>query len=189
VALILTLLYLSDLEQFNYLVIKDCELINSATIITGDMTLSFELERKNISFIDIWSFLHSKELERNRGIAYRIYESSLSRNGSFEINTGYDFSNIMQQDLFFAVEAMLNASVVYSKIFNRHKIKEIYGYFIKPQALIRTGPALNFKIANSISEGILFYFANEKKIKIKRLGYKKPKILTSIINSLKNYSF
>ena len=184
-SLITTLLYLNDLKQLGYLIDSKSELLNSATIITGDMAVSFELERKKIFFIDLWIFLNSKDIKRSQDIAQHIYKSSFSRFKGYQENRSYNFSNTMQNDLIFPLEAMFNASTVYRKIFRKYKVKNIYGFFDKPIALIRTGPAPNIKIANHISEGVLFFLANENKIKINTLKYQRSKI--NVLNIIKSY--
>lgn len=176
------LLYFSDITQLEYVLACQPSLLDRLRPITGDMVVSYELERLGIEFIDEWNYIQTVEIEHNWNEAFRLskewWDESLA-------DTKYGaeaLAKSVQMDMVYPFQACLNARTVYSTILNTFPIEKIHGFFLPPVAVIRTGPAPTVRCVRSVSESVLFFMAEKRGIVVQKLNSKYP--LSKKLNSI-----
>lgn len=169
------LLYFSDISQLDYVLATKPELLRQMRPITGDMVVSFELERLGIEFIDEWDFLKPEDIEKNREAAHSLSTSWWDEDLASTEYEGFLLSDAAQQDLVYPfLEASLNACVVYKRIISSYPIERLNGYFLPSVAVVRAGPAPTSRAVRSITEAILIFIAEKAKILVVKLNSPHP---------------
>lgn len=163
------LLFLNDIKHLKAIQINNNNLLKSFTPITGNMEVAFELEIMKLDFIDEWSFLGQKDIEENQNKAYVLSKNWWNEDLASTQCNGLILSTLVQQDLIYPFEAALNAQTIYSRLFNKYRIKKISGFFISAVPVIRTGPIPATKAVQSVSQAILFYMAEKRGIEFNHL--------------------
>lgn len=160
------LLYFSDITQLDYVLKKNPEYLQSLRPITSDMTVAFELQLRKIKFIDVWNFIENEEIEKNWNDAHTISQKWW---GETKANVLYGVENLCvaaQQDFIYALEACLNSKTAYKKILEKYQVRKLYGFFMPPVAVVRTGPAPVTRAVRSVSESVLFFLADHFGIEV-----------------------
>lgn len=168
------LLYFSDVSQLDYVLDSNPELLHQMRPITGDMVVSFELERLIVDYIDEWSLIEPEEIEKNWNDAYALstswWDESLA-------STKYGIEALTdsaQQDMVYPFQACLNARTAYCRLFREFSIKKISGYFLPNVAIIRTGPAPTSRAVRSVSQAVLIFQAEKRDIPVEKLNSPYP---------------
>jgi hypothetical protein len=168
------LLYFSDISQLDYVLESNPKLLQQMRPITGDMVVSYELERMHIDYIDEWDFIEPEEIEANWNTAYLLSKSWWDE-GLASTKYGIEaLTESVQQDLVYPFQTCLNARTAYDKIFNSFPIKKISGYFLPEVAVIRTGPAPTSRAVQSVSQAVLFFLASQRGIPVDKLYLSRP---------------
>jgi hypothetical protein len=184
------ILYISEISQLDYIINNKPSLLDQKKLMTGDMVVAFELEKKAINFIDEWDFIKPEEFENNWDLAHKLSNTWWHDKVLSPIYHGFSLCETTQQDMIYPLTACLNARTIYSRIFNEFTIKRIDGYFLPNTAVIRTGPSPTCRSVTSITQSILFYMAEQREIPLIKLESKFPltkgqmKIKKNIFNSL-----
>lgn len=166
----MNLIYFSDISQLDYVLTEQPELLKTMRPITGDMAVSFELERLSIDYIDEWDLINSTEIEKNWNEAYTLSKSWWDERLA---STHYGIEALTvsaQQDMVYPFQACLNARTLYSRLLNTYSIEKICGFFLTPIAVIRTGPAPTSRVVRSVSEAVLIYIAEKRGIPLVKLN-------------------
>lgn len=163
------LLYLSEISQLDYVLKNNKKLLDKFQPITGEMTISFELERLGINFIDEWDYITPEEIEANWNEA-NILATTWWNDNNIEIGNETEYIlNSAQQEYVYPFQACLNAKTAYIRIFKKFNVDFIHGFFLPSVAVIRTGPAPTSRAVRSVSEGVLIYLAEKKGIPLLKL--------------------
>jgi hypothetical protein len=165
------LLYFSDVSQLDCMLNSMPELLLNKIPTTGDMQVSYELERLGIEFIDEWDFIEQIEIEENWNKAY-ILSKKWCDNTSLIM--GHELNKYSATELIYPLQACLNARTIYGRLFKRYSIKKISGYFLLNKAVIRTGPAPTSRAVQSVTQAVLFYMADKGKVSIEKLTSSVP---------------
>ena len=166
-----SLLFITDITQFRFIQNNYPDYFRKNLPITNDMVVAFEFERLSIDYIDEWDFLKLEDIEKNREIADTLAQTDWDTRYTFTENEVFAFPNVAKQDLVWPFEACLNARTIYAKLFDEYAIESIRGYFLPCVAVIRTGPYPANKAAQSVSQAILFYMAEERGIQVEKLRF------------------
>jgi hypothetical protein len=159
------LLYLSDINQLQDVLVNNPDLIKCARPITGDMSVAFELERLGINYIDVDDFITPDDSERNHDIAYILAESSWNAcNADYE---GFRLTNAVRNELLLPFIICLNARIIFGKLFDTFLVDKISGYFPPPEGLSRNWPMRGMA---SVFEAVLYYISEERSIPIENLN-------------------
>jgi hypothetical protein len=164
------LIYFSDISQLDYVILNNPDLLRGMHPMTGDMVVAFELERMGIEFIDEWKFINEKEIENNWDDAHVLSKSWWNENVASTAYDGFALTDAAQQDLIYPLWASLNARTIYSKIFNGYPINKISGYFLPSIGVVRTGPVPTSRAVTSVSQAVLFYFADGANVAVDHLS-------------------
>jgi hypothetical protein len=179
------LLFFTDISQLQYVLDNKPQLLTEMMPITGDIVVAAELERLGYEFIDEWDFLIAEEIESNWKNAKIIAESWLKNIENQSEYEGFYLSDCLSKETIIVFEACLNAITVYKKIFTAYDIKKIKGFFLSPTGVIRHGPAPTERSVRSLSQAILFWFAEKMCIPIVELISEYP-LTTGLIRKKAN---
>lgn len=168
------LLYFTDISQVDYVVDNMPELLRQKRPVTGDIVVAYELERLGIDFIDEWDFLGSDDIARNCETAHPLSTTWWDEHLASTEYEGFALSDTSQQDMFYPLEACLNARLVYDRIFSSYQIEKISGYFLPPVGVVRTGPIPTNRAVRSVTQAVLFYLAEKRGIPIVKLNSGRP---------------
>ena len=168
------LLYFSDISQLDHVLESDPGLLERMRPMTGDMTVSYELERLGIDFIDEWNYLQPEDIERNWNEAYRLSMNWWDGNPEDAEYEGLDLRDAASQDMVYSLEASLNARTAYGRIFDAFEVKRISGYFLPKVAVVRTGPAPTSRAVLSVTQAVLIYMAEGRGIPVEPLESTRP---------------
>jgi hypothetical protein len=182
----MNLLYFSDVSQLEYVLEKNSDLIINALPITSDMTVSFELERLGIEFIDEWNFIEPIEIEKNWNEAHSLSYSWWNEEISTTNYKAEPLTKSAQQEMIYPFQACLNARTIYNRIFDKYTIKKISGYFLPNVPVKRTGPIPANRAVQSVSQAVLFYMAENRGISIEKLSSINPMSLGKINSIVDN---
>jgi hypothetical protein len=164
------LLYFTDISQLKYILNVSPNLLKKYTPITGDLVVSYELENLGIDFIDEWDYLTSKTIESNWILSKKLTKCWTNEAG---IDAVYfediSLNECAENDLAYSFEAALNARLVYEKIIEKYNVSSIAGFFLPEISVIRTGPFPTHRAVRSISQAVLFWIAECRKITVKKL--------------------
>jgi hypothetical protein len=164
------LLYFSDISQLNYILDTKPDLLKSMYPLTGDMTVSFELEGLGIEFIDEWEFIEPEEIEKNR-IEADLISINWWNEKFYSTEYGVEALTVSaKQDLVYAFQACLNARTAYQRILSTFAVKKISGFFLTPTAVLRTGPSPTNRAVRSVSEAVLFFLAEKRDIPVSKFS-------------------
>lgn len=186
------LLFFTDISQLVDVKTKNPALLKQRRLVTGEMSVAFELENLGIEFIDIWNFLSPEDIEKNKNKARKLAENWVHEYLSSCESKDLVVTDTTQEDLVYPFEAALNAITAYGRLFNEYAIEKISVYLLPSIALIRTGPRPTSRAAGSVALAVLVYMAEKRNIKIDRLAPPLPicdvrKIsLSNVINSFSN---
>lgn len=164
------LLYFTDISQVNYVVGNMPEMLRRMRPVTGDIVVAYELERLGIDFIDEWSFLEAEDIARNSETAHILSTRWWDEHLASTEYEGFSLADAAQQDMVYPLEACLNASSVYDRIFSTYQIKKISGFFLPPVGVVRTGPIPTNRAVRSVTQAILFYRAERYGIPVIKLN-------------------
>jgi hypothetical protein len=167
------LLYFSDISQLDYVLNTNSELLTHKRPITGDMVVSFELERLGIEFIDEWDFIEPTEIEENWNEAYALSTSWWEGLASTKYGAEA-LTKSVQQEMVYPFQTCLNARTVYGRLFQKFPIERIVGFFLPNVPIIRTGPAPTSRAVQSVSQAVLFYMSENRGIVIEKLSSSYP---------------
>jgi len=170
----LNLLFLTDLSQLSDQNLNDLEFFKDSMVVSGDMTVSFELERRGISFIDEWDFLNPQDIQLNKNAAYSLAKNWAGYLGDLAQYYGFLLKDCVNQDLVYAFEASLNAKTIYNKLFDKYSPTRLRIYSLPQIAVIRTGPAPTSRAVNAVAQAVLFYTAERRGICVEKLTQKLP---------------
>ncbi len=183
------LLYFSDSSQLDYVLEVRPELLRSMRPITGDMVVSFELERLGIEFIDEWNLIEPEEIQNNWNDAYVLSKSWWDEGLANTLYGVEALTESAQQDMVYPFQACLNARTSYSRLFSLFSVEKIHGFFLPSVAVIRTGPAPTSRAVRSVSEAVLIFMAEKRGIPFEKLNSHFPLSLgkaTDFGNSVTN---
>ena len=167
------LLYITDISQLtDYF--SDPNSYKDLTIITGDISVAFELETSGVNYVNEWDFLSNKEIENNFDQANVISKKWWNEIYNIHTHDGQHYFSSTCQDMVYSIEAALNSKCIYDSLFSKYKILEIHGFFLKDQAVIKTGPIPTHRAVRSITQAILFWICKKKSIPVFRLVSKYP---------------
>lgn len=167
------LFYLSDVSQVDYFLSNKIYLKNFVPI-TGDISVSFEFELRNIKYLNEWDYLSIEDINNNFDTANSLscYWFSELFPDIIPIDKTYFCST--SQDMVYSLEAALNAYSLYTTLFSQFHITEIHGFFLDNQAVIKTGPLPTNRAVRSVSQSILFWLCEKELIPIIQLKSKFP---------------
>ena len=165
-------LFLTNISHLKNVLLNAPYMLQNMYPVTNDMTVAFELERLGIKYIDEWDFLKPNDIKDNKDAAHKLAQDWWDE--AIE-NTNYNgivLTKAAQEDLIFSFEASLNARTVYSRLFETYVVREIFGYFPDPVAVVRTGPSPTSKAVQSVAYAVLFYIAEKQGIGVYKLNSK-----------------
>ncbi|HEY4784550.1 MAG TPA: hypothetical protein VIH57_00810 [Bacteroidales bacterium] len=170
----MNLLYFTDISQFQYVLERKPQLLEQMQPITGDIVVAYELQNRNINFINEWDFLEPADIERSWEIANNLSVDWWNKNMTRPEYEGISLVDATRQDLVYSFEACLNANVVYERIFKNYPINRISGYFLPSVGVIRTGPAPTHRAVRSVSQAVLFWLADQHNIIVEKFEAEYP---------------
>jgi hypothetical protein len=162
------LIYLTNVNQLKLIVDEDHNCITNKLPITGDLTVSYELEKMGVEFINEWDNITPLEIEHNFELASTLSESWWQELGLEEYSELFQFTSA---DMYYPINACLNASTVYDRILFKHKVTKISGYFSPEIGIMSNGPAPVSQAVQSIVEAVLFWKSQTLGIKIEKLPW------------------
>jgi glycosyltransferase involved in cell wall biosynthesis len=168
------LLYFTDISQLDYVVATAPALLTQTRPATGDFTVSYELQRLGIDFIDEWDFLGSDDIEKNWETAHLLSRTWWDEQLASTEYAGFSLTDAAQQDMVYSFEACLNARTAYERIFSSYSVAKISGYFLPSVAVVRTGPPPTGRAVRSVVQSVLFYIAEKHGIHVVELHSGRP---------------
>lgn len=168
------LIYFSDISQLDYVLAEQPELLRDMRPITGDIVVSFELERLEIDHIDEWDLIEPDEIEKNWNESYELSKSWWDERLASTLYGIEALTVSAQQDMVYPFQACLNARTAYGRLLKKFPIEKITGFFLPPVAVIRTGPAPTSRAVRSVSEAVLIYIAEKRGIPLVKLRSNQP---------------
>jgi glycosyltransferase involved in cell wall biosynthesis len=168
------ILYLTDVSQIDYLRKTNPLLLRQMRPLTGDMVVAFELEKMGVHFIDEWDYIKPEELKKNWELAHSLSITWWHGNVANRTYEEFSLCEAAQQDMVYPLTACLNARTVYERLFREFKVDSIDGYFLPNTAVIRTGPAPTSRALGSLTQAVLFYMAEKRRIPINKRESKLP---------------
>ena len=166
-ALILELLYLSNIAQLQDVLDSKSDFIKDWQPITGDMTVAFELEKLGIVYLDERDFLTVDDIKINNDTANILASTWWDEDLARTDYEGAKLATAVQEELVWPFEACLNARTVYGRLFKTFDVTRIYGYFLSPVGISRCHPVRGVV---EVTEATIFYLANQCKIPIEPLS-------------------
>jgi hypothetical protein len=163
-------LFLTNISHLKDVLLFTPYMLKNMHPVTNDMTVSFELERLGIKYIDEWDYLTPNDIENNKDAAHKLAQDWWDEAIQSTSYNGIVLTKAAQEDLIFSFEASLNARTVYSRLFEAYKVREIFGYFPDPVAVVRTGPTPASKAVQSVAYAVLFYLAEKQGIGVYKLN-------------------
>ena len=160
--------YITDVSQLSDF-FSDIVYSESFIPLTGDISVAYELIKKNVHFFNEWDFLSNEEIQRNFDLANDISKKWWVEFSFKTLKSDDTFFSTTQQDMVYFFEAALNSKSLYSSLFLKYNISEIHGYFLKEQAVIRTGPNPTHRAVRSIAQSVLFWLCKKKSIPVIQL--------------------
>ena len=163
------LLFISELSQLEAVLDDKLSLFKNMQIVTADMAVAYELEKLQIEFIDEWSLINSSDIKNNFDYAWEIAGKWWDENISSTIFKDIVLSVLTKDDILYSIEASLNAITIYSRLFDRYQINSISGYFMPSTGVVRTGPLPAKRSVRTISDAVMFFYAERYKIQVNKL--------------------
>jgi hypothetical protein len=161
----LKIIYLTDVSQLNDFY-SNSYFRESYIPLTGDIAVTYDFIKKDVYFLNEWDFISNDEIKINFDRAYDFSREWWKELSGYVSNSEDYYFSSTQQDMVYSFEAAFNAQSIYTSLFLKHEITEIHGYFLKEQAVIRTGPNPTHKAVRSIAQSILFWICNKHSIPV-----------------------
>ncbi len=166
--------FLSDLSQLGVVEKMMLRQLPDLHVVTSSLTVGAELERLGIPFSDGLSYLEPEEIAHNLRLAYQLTDGWWNEQlGDVEF-LGFSLAHIARQELAMPFELCLNAKIAYQRLFASKSVCHIYGFFLPPVAVCRTGPAPAFRPAASVTQAVLLWLAQREGIPVTGLRTYRP---------------
>src|SRR5437763_666397 len=68
---------------------------------------------------------------------------------------GFSLAQMARQEWAMPFELCVNAAIVYQRLFTAKAVRRVYGFFLPPVGMCRTGPAPAFRPATSVTQATL----------------------------------
>lgn len=150
------------------------QLLSDVHIVTSSLTVAAELERLGIPFSDELSYLEPDEIAHNLNLAYNLTDHWWNERQADTEFLGFSLAQAARQEWVMPFELCLNASIAYRRLFNAKSVHHIYGFFLPPIAVCRTGPAPAFRPAASVTQAVLLWLAHDAGITVTSLKTSHP---------------
>ncbi len=141
------------------------------TLVTGDIAVAAELERRQIPFLEEWSYLSAEDIERNWNEAHDLtamwWQDGFAGCGDMSYES-FSLADAAQEMFITPFEAGLNARTVYGRLLREHAPDHLFGYFLPPVAVTRGGPLPAERAVASIAQAVLFWTAEQRGIPVTR---------------------
>jgi hypothetical protein len=168
------LLLLRDISQLEDLDRVSPECNERCTLVTGDLAVAAELERRGIPFVEEWSYVDANDLTYNWDEAHHLAAAWWDpRWGQLELGD-LSLPSMTLQDMVYPFEACLNAELIYRRLFAALDVSGVRSCPAEDVAFCRTGPAPGYAASASIASAVMRWFADTAGVPFLNLKPNRP---------------
>ena len=164
------LVFLTDISQVGWGTKKVGARLADTCLVTGDITVATELERRGIPFIDEWRYLSGSDMACNSEIANDLVAHWWDERLADTVYHGFSLAEAAREDLFLPILLCLNACTAYTRLLASMPVGRIHVPFLPPTAICRNVPVPGFRAATSLAQAELRWLADQAGIAVSDPG-------------------